>query len=182
MSRSETAIRVRPATQDDLGLLWDFLAIAAYEPDVDAAKAVPFVAAHLAGWRRPEDFGFIAELDGVAIGAVWARQFSPDEQPAFYVDRRTPEVTIGVSEAARGQGVGARLLSALFAEAARRRVGLCLNVRHDNPARRLYERTGFRLVPGSTVPNRVGGTSFGMIWAAPRVETPQLLAVGAAQG
>src|ERR1700730_11831454 len=53
------------------------------------------------------------------------------------------------------------LLDALVAEAARRGVGLCLNVRHDNPARRLYERVGFRLVPGSGVPNRVGGTSFG---------------------
>jgi hypothetical protein len=60
------------------------------------------------------------------------------------------------------------LLHALFAEAARRGVGLCLNVRHDNPAQRLYERVGFRLVPGSGVPNRVGGTSFGMRWAAPR--------------
>jgi hypothetical protein len=61
------------------------------------------------------------------------------------------------------------LLHALVAEAARRGVGLCLNVRHDNPAQRLYERVGFRLVPGSGVPNRVGGTSFGMIWAAPPV-------------
>src|SRR5438309_891084 len=139
MSRSETAIYVRPATQDDLGLLWDFLAIAAYEPDVDAAKAVPFVAAHLAGWRRPEAFGFIAELDGVAIGAVWARQFSPAEQPAFYVDEHTPEITIGVKPQARGQGIGAMLLDATITEATRRGVGLCLNVRHDNPARRLYE-------------------------------------------
>jgi hypothetical protein len=49
MSPPETGIRSRPATQDDLTILWDFLAIAAYEPDVDAAKAVPFVAAHLAG-------------------------------------------------------------------------------------------------------------------------------------
>jgi ribosomal protein S18 acetylase RimI-like enzyme len=168
MSRHETAIRIRAAAQDDLGVLWDFLAIAAYEADIAAAKAVPFVAAHLEGWQRSADFGFIAERDAEAIGAAWARQFSPDEQPAFYVDGQTPEVTIGVSEAARGEGVGARLLSALLAEAARRGVGLCLNVRHDNPARRLYERIGFRLVPGSAVPNRVGGTSFGMIWAAPR--------------
>jgi hypothetical protein len=58
------------------------------------------------------------------------------------------------------------LLCALFAEAARRRVGLCLNVRHDNPARHLYERVGFSLVSGSGVPNRVGGTSFGMRWDA----------------
>jgi ribosomal protein S18 acetylase RimI-like enzyme len=163
-----TRITIRPATQDDLAVLWDFLAIAAYEADVGAAKAVPFVAMHLEGWQRSEDFGFIAQRDTKAIGAAWARQFSPDEQPAFYVDGRTPEVTIAVSGAARGQGIGARLLRALFAEATQRRVGLCLNVRHDNPARRLYERNGFRLVPGSAVPNRVGGTSFGMIWAAPR--------------
>jgi ribosomal protein S18 acetylase RimI-like enzyme len=168
MSERETAIRIRSATQDDLGILWDFLAIAAYEADVAAAKAVPFVAAHLEGWQRFEDFGFIAERDAEAVGAAWARQFSPDEQPAFYVDGRTPEVTIGVSGAARDQGVGARLLSAVIAEAARRGVGLCLNVRHDNPARRLYERLEFHQVPGSAVPNRVGGTSFGMIWAAPR--------------
>jgi ribosomal protein S18 acetylase RimI-like enzyme len=161
-------ILIRSATRDDLAILWDFLAIAAYEADVTAAKAVPFVAAHLAGWQRSEDFGFIAARDAEAIGAVWARQSSPGEQPAFYVDDRTPEVTIGVSEAARGKGVGGRLLGALVADAARRGVGLCLNVRHDNPARRLYERIGYRLVPGSAVPNRVGGTSFGMIWAAPR--------------
>jgi ribosomal protein S18 acetylase RimI-like enzyme len=161
-------ILIRSATRDDLAILWDFLAIAAYEADVAAAKAVPFVAAHLEGWRRSEDFGFIAERGAEAVGAAWARQFSPGEQPAFYVDDRTPEVTIGVSEAARGKGVGGRLLGALVADAARRGVGLCLNVRHDNPARRLYERIGYRLVPGSAVPNRVGGTSFGMIWAAPR--------------
>jgi GNAT superfamily N-acetyltransferase len=152
-----------------LTLLWDFLAIAAYEPDAEAAKAVPFVAAHLAGWQRREDFGFIAERDGLAIGAAWARQFAPDEQPAFFVDERTPEITIGVKPHLRGRGVGGILLHALFAEAARRGVGLCLNVRHDNPARRLYERVGFRLVPGSGVPNRVAGTSFGMVWAAPSV-------------
>src|ERR1700730_5772466 len=168
MSRHETAIRIRAAAQDDLGVLWDFLAIAAYEADIAAAKTVPFVAAHLAGWQRSEDFGFIAERDAKAIGAAWARQFSTDEQPAFYVDGRPPDGRSGVSGAARGQGVGGRLLSALLAEAARRGVGLCLNVRHDNPARRLYERIGFRLVPGSAVPNRVGGKSFGMIWAAPR--------------
>jgi GNAT superfamily N-acetyltransferase len=167
MSPCEAAPHQRVATQADLGLLWDFLAIAAYEPDVAAAKAVPFVAAHLAGWRRPVDFGFIAEREGGAIGAAWARQFSLNEEPAFYVDADTPEVTIGVKPLARGLGVRGMLLDALIAEAVRRGVGLCLNVRHDNPARRLYERVGFRLVPGSAVPNRVGGTSLGMLRAIP---------------
>ena len=149
-------IRNRPATQDDLTSLWDFLAIAAY------------VAAHLPGWQRSEDFGFIAERDGGPTGAAWARQFAPGEEPAFFVDERTPEITIGVRPHIRGRGVGEMLLHALIGEAARRGVGLCLNVRHDNPARRLYERVGFRLVPGSSVPNRVGGTSFGMLWSTRR--------------
>ena len=35
-------------------------------------------------------------------------------------------------------------------------------------AHRIYERVGFRLVPGPGVPNRVGGTSLGMIWTAPQ--------------
>src|SRR5437764_14953544 len=101
-----SGIVIRPATQNDLAVLWDFLAIAAYEANVAAAKAVPFVAAHLEGWQRSEDFGFIAERDAEAIGAVWARQFSPNELSAFYVDSRTPEVTIGVGETARCRRVG----------------------------------------------------------------------------
>jgi hypothetical protein len=38
-----------------------------------------------------------------------------------------------------------------------------LSVRADNPARRLYERAGFRPVAGSDVTNRVGGTSLTMV-------------------
>jgi len=93
---------------------------------------------------------------------VWARQFSLDEQPAFYVDERTSELSIAVNEDVRGRGIGEKLLGALIVAAARRGVGLCLNVRHDNPALRLYERLGFQIVPGSAVPNRVGGLSIGM--------------------
>lgn len=165
MAKEGNSLRVpiiRPARQDDLEALWKFLAIAAYEPDAKAAKAVPVVAAHLAGWQRDGDFGFIAEQDGICVGAVWARQFSLDEQPAFYVDERTPELSIAVNEDVRGQGIGEKLLRALIVAAARRGVGLCLNVRHDNPALRLYERLGFQIVPGSAVPNRVGGLSIGM--------------------
>jgi GNAT superfamily N-acetyltransferase len=120
MSPPDTGVRSRPATQDDLTILWDFLAIAAYEPDVEAAKAVPFVAAHLAGWQRSDDFGFIAERDGGPIGAAWARQFAPGEEPAFFVDERTPEITIGVRPHIRGRGVGEMLLNSLLAEAMRR--------------------------------------------------------------
>jgi GNAT superfamily N-acetyltransferase len=157
------SLTIRPAGQDDLDFLWDFLAIAAYKRDADAARAVLVVAAHLTGWQRPGDFGVVAESAGSPVGAAWARQFTFAEQPAFYVDANTPEVSVGVREGARGQGVGRVLIEALMQEASRRGVGLCLNVRDTNPALRLYERAGFRCVPGSEVRNRCGGLSLGMM-------------------
>ncbi len=69
-------LEIRPAVPDDLEVLWDFLAVAAYEPGAEAAKAVPGVAKYLAGWQRPEDFGFIAEHNGEIIGAAWTRRLS----------------------------------------------------------------------------------------------------------
>ena len=71
-------------------------------------------------------------------------------------------MSIGVKPHARGQGVGEKLMRALIGEAARRGLGLCLSVRSDNPARRLYERLGFRDIPGSAVTTRAGGMSIGM--------------------
>ena len=99
---------IRPAVQDDLEVLWDFLAMAAYEPDAEAAKAVPRVAKYLVGWQRPGDFGFIAEQNGEIIGAAWAPRLSAEELKFPYGDEETPKVSIGVKPNARGQGVGLR--------------------------------------------------------------------------
>ena len=153
---------IRPAVQGDLEVLWNFLSMAAYEADAEAAKAVPSVAKYLVGWPRAADFGFIAELNGEIVGAAWARRFSADELRVPYGDEDAPKVSIGVSPSARGQGVGETLMRVLIGEAARRELGLCLSVRSDNPARRLYERLGFREIAGSAVTNRAGGTSIGM--------------------
>ena len=152
----------RPAIQDDFELLWDFLAMAAYEPDAEAAKAVPSVAKYLVGWQRPGDFGFIVEQNGEIIGAAWARRISAEELRFPFGDEETPKVSIGVKPNARGQGVGEKLMHALIAEATRRGVGLCLSVRSENSARRLYERLGFREIRGSAAMNRAGGMSVGM--------------------
>jgi len=158
---------IRPAVEGDLEALWDFLALAAYEPDAAAAKAVPRVAKYLAGWPRPGDFGFIAEQNGEDVGAAWARRFSAEELTSPYGDEEAPDeeapkVSIGVKPNARGQGVGEKLMRALIGEAARRGLGLCLSVRSENPARRLYERLGFCDIPGSAAANRAGGLSVGM--------------------
>jgi len=153
---------IRPAVRIDLEVLWGFLAMAAYEPDAEAAKVDPRVAKYLVGWQRPGDFGFIAEQNGEIIGAAWARRFSAEELKSPYGDEETPKVSIGVNPNARGKGVGEKLMRALIGEAARRMLGLCLSVRSENPAHRLYERLGFRDIPGSGVTNRTGSISIGM--------------------
>ena len=155
-------VSLRPARKEDLDDLWAFLAVAAYEPDMAAARSIPAVAVHLADWKRECDFGYIAEVDGRPVGAAWARQFALHEEPTFFVNDRTPEVSIGVSLTMRGKGIGEALLSELILESKRRGVGLCLNVRDSNPALRLYERAGFWRAPGTEVKNRTGGLSFGM--------------------
>jgi ribosomal protein S18 acetylase RimI-like enzyme len=157
---------IRPAAQDDFDLLWDFLAMAAYEADAAAAKAVPFVAAHLEGWKRPSDFGFIAEIAGKPVGAAWARHIPAEDNP-FYIDGRSPVVSIAVRDDTRGKGVGETLLRTLVDEAAARGLRLTLDVRETNPAKRLYERLGFRRVPGQEVRNRVGSLSLGMVFSEP---------------
>jgi ribosomal protein S18 acetylase RimI-like enzyme len=159
-------MNLRPAAQGDLDLLWDFLAMAAYEPDAATAKTVPFVATHLAGWQQPSDFGFVAEVGGEVVGAAWARHIPPDVNP-FYIDERSPVVTIAVRDGMRGKGVGETLLRALIAEADRRGLHLSLDVRETNPAMRLYKRLGFRRLRGREVRNRVGTLSFGMVHGGP---------------
>src|SRR5207245_5238636 len=154
---------IRPAVQDDVEVLWEFLAMAAYQPDAEAAKAVPPVAKYLVGWQRPGDFGFIAEQNGDIIGAAWARRFSDEELKFPYGDEETPKVSIGVKPNVRGQGVGEKLMRALIGEAARRGLGVCLSARSENPGRRLSQRVGFSAIHVSAVTTRDGGMSIGVV-------------------
>ncbi|KWF67655.1 GNAT family N-acetyltransferase [Burkholderia pseudomultivorans] len=46
----------------------------------------------------------------------------------------------------QGRGIGRAVLGSVLADATRANVPVSLSVLHGNPARRLYERLGFRLV------------------------------------
>lgn len=159
------AITLRPAQAGDAPFLWRCLALAA-QARPEETWTNPGLAKHLAGWQRSDDFGLVAEADGMALGATWARHHSPDEAPCVYVDEHTPEIVLAVLPEARARGVGSALLRALIEAASRRDdcAALCLAVRVDNPARRLYERAGFRAL-GVAYRNRAGGLSLPMIRA-----------------
>jgi ribosomal protein S18 acetylase RimI-like enzyme len=104
------------------------------------------LAHYIAGWPQPGDLGVVAE-DESPVGAAWIRLL-PESDPGFgFVNASTPELSMGVVQEWRGQGVGARLLEALISSArAHNLAGISLSVNPDNYALRLYERVGFREV------------------------------------
>lgn len=116
-------------------------------------------------WGRPGDLGLVAESDSVGfpISCAWVRLFSREEAGADYVGEDIPELAIGTIPAARGLGVGTRILEALLNLCEKRYSGVSLSVRLDNPAVRLYERLGFRRTTEFPIVNRVGTESVIML-------------------
>lgn len=75
-------------------------------------------------------------FDGVDVGRL-------------YVDRREDEIRILdilVATAHRRRGIGRRLLTELLDEAGARRLPVRIHVEQQNPALRLYEALGFRVL------------------------------------
>ena len=97
---------------------------------------------------RAGDIGFkaVTGKDELPIGAAWVRLFTGEAPSYGYIDDDTPELSIAVDPAYRGQGVGTLLLEQLFAAVAKAYNAISLSVWTDNPAYRLYQRMGFTVV------------------------------------
>ncbi len=151
-------ISIRPATADDVDFMWEMLCEAVHrppgnpepKPSRDKVFAIPEMSHYLEGWGRPGDVGFIAEDDvsGERLGAVWCRRMTSEDPGYGFVDEETPELLgLAIVPESRGGGVGGRLMDAVIATA--RSSGykaLSLSVERTNPAVRLYERHGFRVI------------------------------------
>ena len=135
---------IRRGGAQDLRFLRDMLHHAYYW-----RERVPgsLVSRYVRGWGRPGDTAVVALDGGFPVGAAWYRVFTADEPGYGFVDEQTPELAIAVVPSQRGKGVGEQLLLALIERA--RQAGyasLSLSVEPGNPARKLYERHGFRVV------------------------------------
>ncbi len=117
-------------------------------PAMDAVLAVPQNARYVEGWGRAGDVALYA-LDprDEPVGAAWYRTFSAAEPGYGFVAPDVPELAIAVYPEFRGRHVGTLLLGALVARAERQGVrALSLSVNRENPAKRLYVRSGFEVV------------------------------------
>lgn len=130
---------------------------------VESIRNDPYLARYATRWGRPGDLGVAAfeRKSGEPVGAAWVRLLIGADRGDGYIDDQTPELALGVTPAHRGKGVGTELLRLLLETAREPFHGITLTVRTDNPAIRLYERFGFRRLPGELM-NRVGGQSVKM--------------------
>lgn len=108
----------------------------------DAATRRAFLAQQLAAQTASWSTTF-PELDRLLVVV--------DGRPAgrLYVDRAPTLlhlVDIALLPGLRGRGIGSVLLTRLIGEADGVGIPITLHVAHDNPARSLYERFGFRAV------------------------------------
>jgi len=89
------------------------------------------------------DHGIVAEKNHEVLGMAWTRII-----PGYgHIDDETPELAISVLPEYRGQGVGERLLGALFRllrEQGYKQTSL--SVQKANPAARLYRRIGYETI------------------------------------
>lgn len=101
-------------------------------------------AAFVAHQFEAQDAHYRAHYAGATFDVI-----EVDGEPAgrLYVHRGPSEiriVDIALTPAYRGRGLGTALLQRLIAEAADGGRTLSIHVEMSNPARRLYERLGFR--------------------------------------
>jgi len=144
---------MRKAGPEDIFFLKEMLYEAIFIPEGQAKPPFsiinnPELYKYLSGWMRESDTGFIAEIEGQAAGAAWARLFENAATGGYgFVDDETPELCLAVIEKFRSRGVGTALMKALIAELKLRRYGaLSLSVDKQNQAVNLYKMLNFKTV------------------------------------
>lgn len=134
-------IVIRPASADDCGLILDFIReLAIYEKAPDAVVATEAQLREHGFGPKPQFEAIIAELDGAPAGmALFHTRFSTWlGAPTLFLE------DIVVREAARGHGVGRRLMARLARIAVERGWGrVDFHVLDWNPARGFYRKLGF---------------------------------------
>jgi len=138
--------------QDEMFIELMLLAAANWLSDrqlsLDQMRSEPDLLHYVAGWPRASDIGVVAvDRSESPIGAVWLRQFSPDDPGYGYVSADVPELSIGVLDQWRGRGVGRALMRAQVRQARIRGLHtLSLSVERANPAVSLYLSEGWQVV------------------------------------
>lgn len=134
-------------------LMEDFMYEAIYHPDPTNPypKEViyyPQVRIYWNNWgTEKDDYCLLALMDDKPIGAVWIRTFPGELKGCGYINEHTPEIAIALFKEYRNRGIGTEMMQqmiTLMKDNGYRQVSL--SITKGNPAIRLYERFGFKVV------------------------------------
>ena len=139
---------IHPLTTADEPVLWEMVyqALRVSEETPRDIVRKPEYARHVEGWGRAGDTGFVAydaEKKDELLGAAWLRL-----PPGALDENATPELAFAVKSGHRKRGIGAALLTQLV-KANPHCTAVTISAGPNNPAVRLYDRFGFKIVQQS---------------------------------
>lgn len=142
---------IHPLNTADEPILWEMLYQALKTSEEAPSREIvhqPEYARHVEGWGRAGDAGFVAydaEQKDDLLGAVWLRFPAGESKES---EEAVPELVLAVKPGQRKRGIGAALLTQLV-KANPQHSAVSISAGANNPAVRLYERFGFKIVQES---------------------------------
>jgi ribosomal protein S18 acetylase RimI-like enzyme len=107
----------------------------------------PELSKYISDFGQESDICFVAEINGILIGAVWTRLFRESEKGYGFVDDRTPELSMAVLKTYRHIGIGTLLLRQILLELTRQDYQqVSLSVDKRNYAFSFYQKFGFNII------------------------------------
>lgn len=141
--------RIREISENEYGLLEDFLYEAIFVPEGTPAPprsiiAKPELQVYLTNFgKEKDDIGLVADVDGKVIGAVWVRIMND----YGHVDDTTPSFAISLYKEYRGAGIGTTLMEEMLCILRQRGYRQAsLAVQKANYAVRMYRKVGFQTI------------------------------------
>ena len=141
--------KIRAWKSNEIEILRTFLYEAIFVPD--GLEPPPFeiidqpeLQVYVVGFGTQKgDICYVAECDGIIVGAAWVRIMTD----YGHIDQETPSFAISLLKEYRHHGIGTELMKRTLLEIHNQGYKRAsLSVQKENPAFRMYQRLGFRVV------------------------------------
>lgn len=142
-----TELNIRPIKANEIMLLTDFLYEAVFKKPGEVFPRTIIQKPEI--WQYvdefgiyPHDYAFVAEADGIVVGAIWARKI----KGYGYVDDATPELAMAVYPEYQKLGIGRKLLAEMISFLKDKGyTQVSLSVQKANYASKMYLELGFKV-------------------------------------
>ena len=107
----------------------------------------PDIKKYIKNWNQKEDdLAIVGVKNDELVGAIWGRKFKKEKKGYGFIDENTPEISMAVRSEYRNQGIGTSLINQIENKYSEIGISkLSLSVDKLNPAKKLYERCGYKL-------------------------------------